>query len=383
MARQKIFYKGRRKRRNVAIVPFVIALLIVAVLLVTFYGLQKYAVVTKDGVSIELPLLASESGGTDGAGEELREYQTVDASIVFDDADYSSVEATAGENLSGVRAIFVPYEDINSEKLTEYAGRISRGNALLLEMKPRSGYLMWPSEADIAVSYGIPVADQTTPIQELIDTLKEQDLYLVAQISCCIDEALAMRMPSVCLYGPTGLTYSDDTGTWLDAYNLDLREYIAQLVQELYDMGFDEVVLADVAHPTLPEQETEEGETAQKQIYYSVEMSTTQSPVNEICGFAVYVAQLLEDREGVLSIYCDSRTSLSQADTSNGQDAGLFLKVFDRVYYKTDSYQYTYNMQEVQPRLQIGSVNDRLVPVVENYIPSDNSSWILIDVDEE
>jgi hypothetical protein len=32
--------------------------------------------------------------------------------------------------------------------------------------------------------------------------------------------------------------------------------------------------------------------------------------------------------------------------------------------------------------IEIGSVYDRLMPVVENYIP-DNTSWILVDVDED
>ncbi len=34
---------------------------------------------------------------------------------------------------------------------------------------------------------------------------------------------------------------------------MSVRNYIVQLARELYDMGFDEVVLADVAHPTFSE----------------------------------------------------------------------------------------------------------------------------------
>ena len=40
-------------------------------------------------------------------------------------------------------------------------------------------------------------------------------------------------------------------------------------------------------------------------------------------------------------------------------------------------------MEDIQSNVTIGSVYDRLMPVVENYIPSDNSSWVLIDVPEE
>lgn len=380
MARVQIFYKGRRKRRNVAIVPFIILLLIISLILVTFYALQKYAVVTKDGVNVELPILDNGGETITAAGVESREFETVNAQIVFEEADYSGIEAQTGNGLGGVRAIFVSAENLTHEKLAEYASRINVGNALLLEMKPRSGQLMWQSQAELAVNYAIPMVDDPeNPIQNEIDLLKEQKLYLVAQISCCVDEALAMRMPSMCLLSPIGAIYRDDTGSWLDAYNLELRNYIVQLVEELYEMGFDEVVLADVAHPVL--EEPEEGGERQ-QLIYSREISTTRSPVNAVCGFAVNVAERLKEREGALSIYCDSRTALVRPDRDNGQDAELFLKLYERVYLKTDKYTYSFNVTDAEPRVYVGSVYDRLVPVVENYIP-ENSSWILIDVEED
>ena len=72
----------------------------------------------------------------------------VNASIVFDEPDYMDVEAVAGEDVPPMRAIFVPYTDLNHDKLMEYANRLNEGNALLLEMKPRSGQLMWNSQAE-------------------------------------------------------------------------------------------------------------------------------------------------------------------------------------------------------------------------------------------
>ena len=42
------FYKGRRKQRNTAVVIVGILLGILALVLVVFYGMQQYAVITKD-----------------------------------------------------------------------------------------------------------------------------------------------------------------------------------------------------------------------------------------------------------------------------------------------------------------------------------------------
>lgn len=376
MARVQVFYKGRRKRRNYLFIPFVILLAIISVGMVTFYGLQKYAVINKDSVSIELPILADKNAVFDSQGHEIKSFDPVNVSVVFEEPDYSGVQAVAGAEVEPMRAIFVPYTDLNHDKLQEYVGRLNQGNALLLEMKPRSGQLMWESQAEMAVNYGISVAtDTTAAVRDFLAEMEEKDIYLAAQISCCIDNLLPTRTSAYTIKNEVGMNYQDEKGLWLDAYNEAVRKYAAQMAQELFDMGFDEVVLADVAHPTLTEPVT---------LLYTNDISTQRSTMLAVCGFAVSVARQLQDREsGALSIYCDTRPGLVKPDLTTGQDARLFMKLYDRVYLKTDKSAYPYNVEDIQSNVTIGSVYDRLMPVVENYIPSDNSSWVLVDVPED
>lgn len=376
MARVQVFYKGRRKRRNYLFIPFVILLAIISVGMVTFYGLQKYAVINKDSVSIELPILADKNAVFDSQGHQIKSFDPVNVSVVFEEPDYSGVQAVAGADVEPMRAIFVPYTDLNHDKLQEYVGRLNQGNALLLEMKPRSGQLMWESQAEMAVNYGISVPSETTAaVRDFLAEMEEKDIYLAAQISCCIDNLLPTRTSAYTIKNEVGMNYQDDKGLWLDAYNEAVRKYAAQMAQELFDMGFDEVVLADVAHPTLTEPVT---------LLYTNEISTQRNTSLAVCGFAVSVARQLQDREsGALSIYCDTRPALVKPDLTTGQDARLFMKLYDRVYLRTDKSAYSYNVEDIQSNVTIGSVYDRLMPVVENYIPSDNSSWVLIDVPED
>ena len=376
MARVQVFYKGRRKRRNYLFIPFVILLAIISVGMVTFYGLQKYAVINKDSVSIELPILADKNAVFDSQGHQIKSFDPVNVSVVFEEPDYSGVQAVAGAEVKPMRAIFVPYTDLNHDKLQEYVGRLNQGNALLLEMKPRSGQLMWESQAEMAVNYGISVPSETTAaVRDFLAEMEEKDIYLAAQISCCIDNLLPTRTSAYTIKNEVGMNYQDEKGLWLDAYNEAVRKYAAQMAQELFDMGFDEVVLADVAHPTLTEPVT---------LLYTNEISTQRDTSLAVCGFAVSVARQLQDREsGALSIYCDTRPALVKPDLTTGQDARLFMKLYDRVYLRTDKSAYPYNVEDIQSNVTIGSVYDRLMPVVENYIPSDNSSWVLIDVPEE
>lgn len=379
MAKNLEFYKGRRKKRNYALVPSAIALGVIMLIVVLFYGMQKYAVITKDGVAVELPILTRGQTTVDSSGNEVKVFEQVETELVYDEPDYSYIKATAGDDVPEIRAIFVPYTDLTKEKLNEYTARLSRGNALVLEMKPRSGNLMWDSQADMALGYGLTVSnDQTAQMPALIAELKEKnkDKYFAAQISCCIDELFASRSTTVTLRrADNNGNVIDDKGTWLDPYNMNVRNYIVQLAEELYDMGFDEVILADVAHPTFSEP---------TDLIYTRQLSTASSPKTAVCGFAIYVAKQLEDRTGRLSIYCDKSTALVKADDS-GQDASLFLKMYDRVYLRTDKYAYPYNVDDIKGSIEKGNVYDRLVPVVENYLPDDpnDTSWVLVDVLEE
>ena len=375
MARVQEFYKGRRKRRNYAFIPFIALLALFSVMLVLFYGMQKYAVISKDGVKIELPILSDGSAAAiDDEGHTIRQFEPVSVPLNLDPPDFNYVKSSAGKNAPPVRGIFIPSVNVNPNKIIEYASRLVAGNALVLEMKPRSGVCLWESQSQMATAYSLnQPTELTAAMPEMIATLKGQNIYLVAQISCCIDELLPTRTTAYCIHTETGLNYTDGLGTWLDPYNLDLRTWIAEMVQELYNLGFDEVVLADVCHPSLAEAVP---------LLYTREISTERSSVYAVCGLATGIADKLRDREKVLSIYCKTREALVRDDYTTGQNAVLFMQLYDRVYLETDKFTYPYNVEDMESSVHVGSVYDRLVPVVVNYIP-DNSSWVLVDGPEE
>ena len=134
---------------------------------------------------------------------------------------------------------------------------------------------------------------QTRQIPELIAGLKareDKDIYLVAEINVCRDALYASRSTTVCLRTELGGNYTDDEGAWLDPYNTELRQYVVDMCNELYDMGFDEVVLANVLHPTITDENTK--------LVYTRDMSSPPSAVNAVCGFAVSVADACRTGRG-------------------------------------------------------------------------------------
>jgi hypothetical protein len=377
LARTSEYYRGKRKKKNRVLIPAAVLLGLISLVVVLFYGMQKYVVITKDSVRVELPILGEMEELTGIAESEQRELEPMaEVSVTFEEPDYSRIEADAGYNLQQMRAIFVKADDFTVDKITEYAARLNVGNALVLEMKPPSGAIKWDSKAWSATAFGLTGSPLTDEMKTQLATLKENKVYLVAQISICRDELYASRSTVVTLRNDAGFNYMDEGGYWLDGYSLDLLDYTVSMVRELYEMGFDEVVLANVVHPVLKEGE---------RVLYSREMSTPQSPVNAICGFARSVAEELKDRDGFLSIYVDSASALLGRDSANGQDGNLFFKLYDRVYYMTDRYAYTFNVADLQNKQIIGRLSERFVPVVLNYLPDnpDKISWVLIDTEND
>ena len=384
MARQSEFYKGRRKKRNYALIPLVIIVLLIGTVIVLFYSLQKYATITEDEIKIELPLLASGNAeDTSGVVEEAKTFEDADIQVIIDDADYSSLSATAGKRVSSLRAIYIPYEDLNTESIDAYANRLSSGNALLFELKREDGYIAWYSDSAVAYAYGLNMTttDAKQNLIEIVDSLKDRDIYLVAQISCLQDELLGAHCTTVNLRNAYGSYYYDENGYWLDPYSQVLRDYTVQLVQELYDIGFDEVVLSNFSFPVITDEMEEASDVPL--VNYTMEMSSEPTPSDALASLAVYLNEQLADRETdqYLSVYVDSTDALAGTDEKNGQSVELFLKLFDRVYYNTDRYAYTFNVEDVRSAVSIGRVEDRFVPVVINYLP-DNTTWVLVDYEE-
>lgn len=359
------------------LIPAAVLLGLISLVVVLFYGMQKYVVITKDSVHIVSPLLQQQAEIE--AEEELQAEleQVADTEIIFEEPDYSGVSAMPLRELKCLRAIFVSADELYPDKIQEYADRLNVGNALVLEMKPKTGILKWNSKAWSATAFGLAGDPLSDEMRTLLDELKEKGVYLVAQISICRDDLYASRSTVVTLRNDAGYNYIDTDGaTWLDAYSLDVRDYAVSMVRELYELGFDEVVLADVRHPVLEED---------VKLQYTRDMSTTPSAVNAVCGFALSVAQELQDRPGALSIYINSAKTLVGRDVSNGQDGPLFFKLFDRIYYPTDRYAYSFNLEDLKGKNIEGALAVRFVPVVTNYLPDNaqNISWVLIDTGEE
>ena len=360
-------YRGRRKRLNVLGVVFGALAALILLTVVLFFGLQKYIVFEHDGVRVALPGAAA---GEDGPlpNDETAPEQ-VNAVLEITDPDYSAVPAAAGEGLANMAAVFVPAQDVSMSGVGRYMSVMSSygANALVLEVKPVSGQLVWASSSPTAAAYSL---NGTLDLEAMVAALRQQDeddeLYLVAQLSCCIDGLLAERCPSAALRFATGAAYADSEGAWLDPYSATVSAYLSELCSELAEMGFDELLLKSLSLPI-----TEEA------IGFSVELSSTPTPEAAVCGLAVELTNALEAYAIPVSAILDTTSLRSGLADKSGQNLELFGKVFDRLCSATDSAWLSgVDRDSIDQYLTLGSLETRYVPIM-NYVPEGFTSCIV------
>ena len=354
-------YRGRRKRINVLGIVFGALVALVLLAIVLFFGLQKYIVFEHDGISVVLPGARVEDGGA-GAEEPLEQVQ---AALTITDPDYSSIAARAGEGLDDIIALFVPAADVSLSGVGRYVdvmGQYPGANALVLEVKGAGGQLVWSSGSETAAAYG---ANGSVDLAALVEALHAQDIYLVAQISCCVDALLASRSPATALCVNTGAPYTDETGSWLDPYSATVSGYITELCSDLSDIGFDEILLANFAMPV-----------TDAPIGYQVQLSSTPSPEAAVCGLAMEVANALEGGVPV-SVLLNAESLRSGLASKSGQNVELFAKVFDRLVTQTHSaWRSDVDLSLLDQYLTLGDPAQRYLPMM-GYIPEGYSSCIV------
>jgi len=363
MAKPRTVYRGKRRfGKVVTVVLFIIAvLLILAVAL--FYYLQKYIVYDKDGLSIILPYMRQEqgTGDDDDNGVSIHPALSPDeVEIVVVPPDLDSIVTTAGEDLQSLRANYVAAADVSSVNLTLAASSLPNSNvsALVIELKPESGLLSYSSGVKMAGDYGL---NGEGDISDTITALKNQGIYLVASISCLVDNGMAERNSPVALKTALGdHVISDARGSWIDPYNRTAREYIVQLIEEAARMGFDEVLFTNVAHP-----DTEN-------ITYSQTMTSALDKTDSVSVYAKYVSDAAREAGIKASAVCYGDLLRQNESEKYGQDINFFFAVFDRVCVETSSDYYVGDMQMLEGILGEESAT-RIVPMIAGYVPESGS----------
>ena len=357
-------YPGRKKHYNwVTFIAGIVAVCI-AVVVLLFSSFQKYLVYRQDGVYLDLPFMDIGYEELDDLEGVTRE--PVQAELSLDGFDFSKVETNAGEDISIIKAMYVTYDQINDESLETFVNRakLNKAKTLILQVKPESGQLVYPSKAFMAQGYGLGGNyDLATKVLQL----KERGYYLIADVSCMLDSTIVNRYVGTALTAPNGAILATESGYWMDPYNTEYRQYLVEVCEELIYMGFNEIMLSYVSHPAVDE------------VRYTQQMTQQPTATAAVSSFAIYMERELGDLAPI-GLRC-SAEALANGVGSNGQDMTILGKVFDRIYCTSTSKTYDEDLEKA-----LGYMNskdtDRFVPYGYNA-PTDNSWMLLTWVDTE
>lgn len=357
MARPRAIYRGKRKYGwIITLVLFLLILVFMAGMWV-FYDMQKYIRYEKDGLYLDFT--QSELQSDEDSEDELSVLAppVTDAQIVVSMPDFSQMESMVSSRLNDIQALYVSREKMTAQNLAYYPSILAESqykyNCLVLNIKSEDGTLRYYSSIPMVESYGV---NGTENVKEALGKLKEQGLWLVAEVSCLGDSAMAMRNSPISLKNANGGVLTDEDCSWLDPYNSTTREYIVELMRELKEMGFDEVLLTNVCLP------------AEMVIAYSQPMSATPDTVSAVSAMCRYLRQQADDIGIYLSAELDGTALREGKSKDKGQDPEFFFKVFDRVYVRTNM---DYYVTDVSLAKDICNVSSRLVVAIEGFnLPS-------------
>lgn len=114
-------------------------------------------------------------------------------------------------------------------------------NAMVIDIKNDDGVITYKMDHDLVQEMGATI-NYISNIEELIQELKEQDIYLIARIVAFKDPMLAEHRPDLSLKNTDGSLFRDKDGLgWVNPYNKDVWDYLVEISLEAIELGFDEI----------------------------------------------------------------------------------------------------------------------------------------------
>ena len=280
-----IDYNKYRKRRNHNKRPNIFRNVVIIIVLATILGLGAYYLAKEGYISLEFLSIAKEdikekaeieseepkeldqvvkestqdnieeenlNGFKDDLEEELESTEdSLQETVNSQDNDKPSIKKDAIK----VKGIYVTGPVAGSaDRINELAGLVNSTelNAMVIDVKNDSGEITYNMDHDLVDEIGAKV-NYVTDMEQLVEDLKEKDIYLIARLVAFKDPLLAEKKPELCIKNTDGSLFRDKDGLgWVNPYNKDVWEYLIEISKKAVDIGFDEIQFDYIRFSTDP-----------------------------------------------------------------------------------------------------------------------------------
>ena len=237
-------YRTRRRLKALGIAAASLVMVFVIGWLGWVVYLERYIIYTRDGVVLNLDLdLDQYDEGVVATPPDANE--TVP---IFYNEGSNAQEMNA--ELTQLWGYYISFDalakDINACR--DQLALLPAGTPVMIELKSGYGKFHYSTSVPGAeLSDSLNIAE----VDSLIQDLRSRNLYLIAKVSAFRDRAYGLKNVPQGIYhvNKKGLWPDNNNCYWLNPTNPTVLSYISSIVQELKEMDFDEVLLADFSVP--------------------------------------------------------------------------------------------------------------------------------------
>ena len=230
-------YRNKLRLRRFLIILAIVLLALLIVGLIGFSYLGRYVVYTEDGAHFSFHSQPPSAPEAEQAAAPVESPVLVTGSSIREQSILEDGDSTVLQD-SEVKGLLVDYVTLSDPSAVS-AVDLGTGayNTLVLEM--RAG--------------GSAILD-TDAVRQLISRAESAQMHLVAMMSCLNDSAYALAHTDEALAISGGALWMNSADSYgLDPTNADVQNYLAEMINQLEAMGFQEVILNNFSFPTTDE----------------------------------------------------------------------------------------------------------------------------------
>lgn len=347
------YYGGGGPALVIKIIVSVLAVIVV-ILGIVIFAMQKYMVYTANGGHLEFPWdkkpsASDDVNGSPVSGDPLDSNGDGSQSglgvVVTDDTgkDPADQEGQGDQSQSDVSepqpdtqekkppladGVLIQHVSIGDVTSGHAEGDLTnvKANGIMLYMKESSGKLNYASELELAGTFKVAGSASTSKsIQDTITQLNEDGYYTLAYVNCFQDQTAGTK-DGYSLYDEGGASWYDgEKRAWADPANEEMQDYIVGIVKDMVTVGYDEIVLTNAGYPTTGDTSILSGEC------YAPD--TFQDTLNR---FYAKLAEAVKDSDTILSVVTTSTVITEGADPASGQTLENLLQLGGRLWVNGD-----------------------------------------------
>lgn len=300
-------YRQKILLRRVLITLGIVLLVLALVLTLGFYYLGRYVVYTEDGAYFSFHKQDSTEETVDayapGAVPENPVLVTGD-SVREDFALYEELEKPLEDY--EINGLIVDYETLkDSSTLNEINFTETEYNTLVLELRAGGSDIL-----------------RSDAVDTLVRRAQRQDVKVIAMISCLDDNDYALDHMDQALPIDGGALWVSGSGSyWLDPSAGAVQDYIKNMILELVEDGYTEVILNNFYFPESDYIDYNTGESTRAELATQAFQSLSDKVAGR-CTLALYVSDSEQSHQAFdiaehLYVYMSSGNTVAEYDTAN------------------------------------------------------------------